>query len=1105
MRGHPEQGVTVWQGGIQTDSLLPMLGGPSNRKHTAAPNAATGIPRPKLKVLVVDESPIVRERIAGMIERLPAVDLVGEAGDDVQARDLFRARLPDVVILDVELADARGLELLDHFKRERPGCRVIVFTASEHAEIKQQCLQHATDFYFHKAREFEAMLDLLGELATPGALPASDAHPQAAVAPAPAPTSTSSMRPSAGGPMPLLYPWPDPEFDDLLRLASTVCGTSMAFLCLVDANRYRLTSCVGCEVAHATHGDSLCDLTLEGTDLQWVQDAAADPRYAGHPMVKGPAGVRLFAGIPLRMVPGPAVGMLAVMDRAPREPDASQGNSLRALARQVESLLKLRFAQEALARTTRLQRSALASGDDGFCVVDRRGRIAQVNNALVRQLGYSREDLLRRRLTGLVEGSALLAFSECLRRAREMGAERIETRLRREDGRMLEAEVRVEYAPLEEACFLVLIRDLQQHDKRKLDPVCLNRAVDQAAEAIVITDLQGSIQYVNPAFERITGYTEAEVMGRNPRVLKSGRHEPRFYRQLWQTISAGGVWSGRFINRRKDGTLYEEEATISPVAGEFGQITRFIAVKQDVTAQRTAEQALRESEGRFRALADSSGDAILCADEAGIIRYSNRAAATMFGRTGGELRGRPVTDLMPERFRASHDEVLRRVRSGDAPGSAGRTLESVGLRQDGTEFPLELSFSVWQAQGRVSFGAVIRDLTERKKEAEALVHSEARFRALLESSTDAVLTLFPPECRLASANGAALNLFGVDHEQDLCSCRLEELSPERQPDGRESAAGTRRMVETALERGFQFLEWTLRRSDGATFPATILLTRVDLDGRTGLQATIREVGRRNAVAGPERSAVADWLTRQSETEIFENLVNGVAHAIEDSIQGIVEAAGLIDSDVRPESTAAAYAVEIRREAGRLAGFVHNLLRDPRLERAEHKPACIAILVRGTIARFRKLLGKDQTRLEVCLPEDLPRVVCRAQQIQQVLLNLFLNVAGALNPPGAEPAPAREVRVGANAFERADVTWVRLTVESQGGGIPEELVRQWLEPSVTVGGDPAEPGPSLLVGRNILRQHGGELHWETEAGVCTRFHVELPAQREPARVSEAEAA
>ncbi|MCP5524144.1 MAG: PAS domain S-box protein [Verrucomicrobiales bacterium] len=234
----------------------------------------------------------------------------------------------------------------------------------------------------------------------------------------------------------------------------------------------------------------------------------------------------------------------------------------------------------------------------------------------------------------------------------------------------------------------------------------------------------------------------------------------------------------------------------------------------------------------------------------------------------------------------------------DAPGSAGRTLESVGLRQDGTEFPLELSFSVWQAQGRVSFGAVIRDLTERKKEAEALVHSEARFRALLESSTDAVLTLFPPECRLASANGAALNLFGVDHEQDLCSCRLEELSPERQPDGRESAAGTRRMVETALERGFQFLEWTLRRSDGATFPATILLTRVDLDGRTGLQATIREVGRRNAVAGPERSAVADWLTRQSETEIFENLVNGVAHAIEDSIQGIVEAAGLIDSDVR---------------------------------------------------------------------------------------------------------------------------------------------------------------------------------------------------------------
>jgi PAS domain S-box-containing protein len=118
----------------------------------------------------------------------------------------------------------------------------------------------------------------------------------------------------------------------------------------------------------------------------------------------------------------------------------------------------------------------------------------------------------------------------------------------------------------------------------------LATAIEQAGESIVITDTQGTIQYVNPAFERITGYSQAEAVGQNPRFLKSGKHTTAFYQTLWATITAGQVWQGRLVNRKKDGTLYTEEATISPVRNESGEIASYVAVKRDVTRELRLEE-----------------------------------------------------------------------------------------------------------------------------------------------------------------------------------------------------------------------------------------------------------------------------------------------------------------------------------------------------------------------------------------------------------------------------------------------------------------------------------------------------------------------------------
>lgn len=135
-------------------------------------------------------------------------------------------------------------------------------------------------------------------------------------------------------------------------------------------------------------------------------------------------------------------------------------------------------------------------------------------------------------------------------------------------------------------------KDITEMKRREDALIMMNNAIEQAGEAVVITDTEGTIEYVNPAFEKITGYSAAEAIGRNPRVLKSGKHPVEFYRDMWDTIIAGEIWHGDVINRKKDGSLYHEEMTISPVKKSSGTITHFIVIKRDVTLQKEAEKQL---------------------------------------------------------------------------------------------------------------------------------------------------------------------------------------------------------------------------------------------------------------------------------------------------------------------------------------------------------------------------------------------------------------------------------------------------------------------------------------------------------------------------------
>lgn len=160
--------------------------------------------------------------------------------------------------------------------------------------------------------------------------------------------------------------------------------------------------------------------------------------------------------------------------------------------------------------------------------------------------------------------------------------------------------------PGQEPRFITLSRDITQRKSDEAQLRKLTQAVEQSANVIVVTDVEGHIEYVNPKFVQVTGYTLAEAAGQTPRILKSGVHSPELYRVLWETILAGKVWKGVLRNRRKDGTLYWEDTTITPIFDPAGGLVNFMAIKEDVTARKELEQAEIDQRRLAEALRDTA-------------------------------------------------------------------------------------------------------------------------------------------------------------------------------------------------------------------------------------------------------------------------------------------------------------------------------------------------------------------------------------------------------------------------------------------------------------------------------------------------------------------
>ena len=302
------------------------------------------------------------------------------------------------------------------------------------------------------------------------------------------------------------------------------------------------------------------------------------------------------------------------------------------------------------------QAEALAEVNDGVIVADANGKILHMNPSAERLTSWG---------LGEAKGKPITEVVKLFTADRVSLADRFELVLR--DGKTLTLppnsiivtkngdtfDVEDSMSPLLDAKrsvtgILVVLNDAT---RKKLAAAQLRRfsqAVEQSPSLVVVTDVDANIEYVNPKFTEVTGYSEAEVIGKNPRLLKSGAMLADEYSKMWGVLVSGSEWRGYFHNKRKNGVGYWAYAAISPISDSAGKITHYVCVQEDVTKQRLAEEALRASEERMRAMFQAMTDVVIVIDRDG--RYLEIAPTNpeLLYRVDGGILGKTLHDVFPK-------------------------------------------------------------------------------------------------------------------------------------------------------------------------------------------------------------------------------------------------------------------------------------------------------------------------------------------------------------------------------------------------------------------------------------------------------------------------
>lgn len=298
----------------------------------------------------------------------------------------------------------------------------------------------------------------------------------------------------------------------------------------------------------------------------------------------------------------------------------------------------------------------------------------------------------------------------------------------------------------------------------------LSRAVEQSHNMVVITDLDANIEFVNPAFTNVTGYTFQEAIGQNPRILNSGYHTKDFYLNMWEKLDHGQVWQGEILNKRKNGELYWENVIISPIKDEAGVTTHFVAIKEDINLRKLAEQALKKSQTQYQRLVEDIGPnfVIYSYRSDSIIEYVNKGANTVFGVNAAELIGRSwpsaISWISDSLYRAL--EVNKKFVTGELTEAE---LEMEFIHPNGNLRTINVTIHpVCDANDKYIYSeGIVENITERKHIQRQIEEQRRTLHTILEN--------IPAGVQVIAANGKII--LNNQHAEQILKTKIIDKTP----------------------------------------------------------------------------------------------------------------------------------------------------------------------------------------------------------------------------------------------------------------------------------------------------------------------------------------
>jgi diguanylate cyclase (GGDEF)-like protein/PAS domain S-box-containing protein len=306
-------------------------------------------------------------------------------------------------------------------------------------------------------------------------------------------------------------------------------------------------------------------------------------------------------------------------------------------------------------------------------------------------------------------------------------------------------------------------RQLAQQDKHIKE---LSLAVEFSPDIIIITNTDGIIEYINPKFIEITGYSKEEIIGKTLDILKGSDVDLNTYSSFLSSLKTGKEWRGRLINKKKNDECYWASTSLFPVKQQItDKVEHFICIQEDITNWKLTEEDLRISEEMFKVLAMLAQDAIVMVDETGIINFWNEAAEKMFLLESRNAVGKTLWDFIPSYvIKEIFESEIKHYKETCQCSVSGNILEDMAKKIDGTVFPIEISVTAIQTRDKCHSTAIIRDITERKRIEQAVLNEKAKFQTLSENAPFGIM-LVDEKGTLLYVNPVFIEMFGYNHEE----------------------------------------------------------------------------------------------------------------------------------------------------------------------------------------------------------------------------------------------------------------------------------------------------------------------------------------------------